>query len=176
MHQQYLWRHKAEVLARLGAQRKEVDRVHITTATPYHAFLCLMASNTAPLYAPVTSVQPLRGSYPFVFTFFSSCFCCCCLFVCFSLVLGWGGCVSEIWTPGLVLARWRSTTWAVPPALFCFSYFSGRVSHFLPRAGLRWYPLTYNSHMAGIIAMSYHTQPSSCISTFLVLTSFFPFS
>jgi hypothetical protein len=38
----------------------------------------------------------------------------------------------------------------VPHLLFCFSYFSGRGSCFLPGAGLREHPPIYASHITGI--------------------------
>jgi hypothetical protein len=50
-----------------------------------------------------------------------------------------------------------STMWASPPALFCFSYFLGRVLHFCPGLASDQYPPTYASHVAGIIDVPHHT-------------------
>jgi hypothetical protein len=55
----------------------------------------------------------------------------------------------------LLLGRF-STTYATLPALFCFSYFSGRVLCFCP--GLAWTTILLSkaSHVAGIVHMSRH--------------------
>jgi hypothetical protein len=39
---------------------------------------------------------------------------------------------------------------------FCFSYFSGRVSNFLPRTDLDYDPFTYVSQVVGITGMHHH--------------------
>jgi hypothetical protein len=52
-------------------------------------------------------------------------------------------------TQGLALLHRCSTTWAIPPSLFCFSYFSMDFA-FLARAVLDHDPITYASCLAVI--------------------------
>jgi hypothetical protein len=50
----------------------------------------------------------------------------------------------------------NSTTWAMSSALFCFSYFSDRVSHFCPELALDYSPPTCASNIAGITDTQKH--------------------
>jgi hypothetical protein len=53
----------------------------------------------------------------------------------------------------------RFTTWARLPALFCFSYFSGRVLCFCLWLALNLDPPTYASQVAGMTVVCQHTWP-----------------
>jgi hypothetical protein len=59
---------------------------------------------------------------------------------------------------GLVLARQAIYLSSHAPSLFCFSYFSGRVSYFCPGLALDHSPPTYTSCVAGTTSMHHHIQ------------------
>jgi hypothetical protein len=53
-----------------------------------------------------------------------------------------------VWTQGPSLTRRYSITWAMPLSLFCFTYFSERVSHFCLGLALSYNPPAYASRVA----------------------------
>jgi hypothetical protein len=76
----------------------------------------------------------------------------CCLFVLFCFVS------TGICTQRFALARWASTTWAIPPTLFCFGYFGDKGLAFCPgRPGL-WSSYFMLPTIAGMIGTCHHAQ------------------
>jgi hypothetical protein len=58
----------------------------------------------------------------------------------------------------LFLFCFRLLGFAIPPSLFCFSYFSGRASRFYPRLASDLHPPTYSSCVGGMV-ITYHYAP-----------------
>jgi hypothetical protein len=88
---------------------------------------------------------------------------------CFFIIIFWSGTV--VWTQGFDLARQVLYHLRHAPSPFCFSYFSDRVSYFLPRADLR-----LKSSYTGLPLSWNHKYTPPCSASWLRwgLANFFP--